>query len=149
MSVLKIKIAPDKFLRSKSSDVADDEFGEELNSLVADMIETMNYNDGVGLSAIQVGISKRIIVANLDGNMTSMINPVILSTGDKESSFSEGCLSVPAVLEEITRPESIVVSYKNTDGSLSERSLSGINSHIVQHEIDHLNGITILDKIFF
>ena len=147
MSILKIKIAPDRTLNYVSDEVSDDEFGGELNSLASDMIETMEYNGGIGLAAIQVGVRKRVLVANIDGEIITVINPVIISSSEDCSSMREGCLSVPSMLESIERPSAISVKYRNLDGGHEEGSFFGDSSHIIQHEIDHLDGKTILNKI--
>jgi len=147
MSLPRIHIAPDKVLREVSNEVREDEFGEDLNSFLETMTSVMNENNGVGLAAIQIGVKKRIIVANIDNEPIAMINPEVLSVGGATSKVVEGCLSVPTVLEEIERPSSVVVKYMDKGGNFIEEEFKGLPSHIVQHEIDHLDGITILNKI--
>ena len=144
---LKVLSAPDKVLTQKSIDVKEDEFGDGLNSFVNQMIITMKENNGIGLAAIQVGLKRRIIVASIDGKDVALINPKIVSFSDDKSTMEEGCLSVPTILAEITRPESIVVSYIDRDYNQVEERFSGLASHIIQHEIDHLNGKTILSGL--
>jgi len=147
MSLPRIHIAPDKVLREVSNEVKKDEFGEDLNSFLETMINVMNENNGIGLAAIQIGVKKRIIVANIDNKPIAMINPEVLSVGEATSKVVEGCLSVPTVLEEIERSSSVVVKYMDKDGNSTEEEFEGLSSHIIQHEIDHLDGITILNKI--
>jgi peptide deformylase len=147
VSLPRIYIAPDKVLREVSDEVGEDEFGEDLDSFLETMISVMNENNGIGLAAIQIGVKKRIIVANIDNEPIAMINPEVLSVGELTSKVVEGCLSVPTVLEEIERSSSVIVKYMDRGANYVEKEFKGLSSHIVQHEIDHLDGKTILDKI--
>ncbi len=149
MSILNIKTYPDKILRQKARPVA--KIGKEMRDLVSNMIETMRYADGVGLAAPQVGFSKRVIVVQdpeNDQSEVALINPMILRKKGS-SSFCEGCLSVPEVMCDIIRPESIVVEGLNLDGEKIEIDTGGLFARIIQHEIDHLDGILFIDRVGF
>jgi peptide deformylase len=143
----KVLIAPDKTLTQTSEVVTEEEFGENLDLFINQMIEIMNDNSGIGLAAIQIGLKKRIVVANIDGEVVSFVNPKIIESSDALSVMEEGCLSVPTILAEVSRPETVVVRYIDNNYNVVDKELSGLSSHIIQHEIDHLNGKTILRHI--
>jgi peptide deformylase len=111
------------------------------------MVETMKKKGGVGLAAPQVGVMKRIIVTTLQSMSYVMINPEILSFSAECSTREEGCLSLPQKFGDVTRSEKITVRYMNIEGEKKEDVLSGLEARIVQHEIDHLNGILFTDRI--
>ena len=144
---MKLIFGPNKVLKQKSEPFSDDEFGEEAELLAQSMLKIMKGFGGVGLAAIQLGLPKRILVGEADGEEFVLINPEIIELSDKEVPFEEGCLSFPMKSYSINRPSEISVLFRNTDGSKAEKNFSGLAARIIQHEIDHLNGITILDKI--
>lgn len=147
MAILDIKVYPDKILKKKA--VAIQKIGKEERRLSHDMIETMRYANGVGLAAPQIGVSKRIIVvedAEGRGSPTVFINPRILKKKGR-SSFCEGCLSVPGVTSDIIRPESIVLEALDLDGKLLKIEAAGIFARVIQHEIDHLDGVLFIDRV--
>lgn len=147
--MLNIKIYPDKVLRKKASPV--EKIGKKDFLLAHNMIETMRSAEGMGLAAPQVGISKRIIVVEAMENNASpliLINPVILKKKNK-SSFCEGCLSVPDITSDIIRPESIVVEAVDLEGKKIKIDTGGLLARVIQHEIDHLDGILFIDRISF
>lgn len=115
--------------------------------LIKDMVKTMEANDGVGLAAPQVGVTERmIIVKNYKSNeITPMINPVILSKSDKVADSSEGCLSIPGINKMVTRSEDIIVEYLTEKNVYKRERFSSHMAFVIQHEIDHLNGILIID----
>ncbi|MBI4688607.1 MAG: peptide deformylase [Nitrospirae bacterium] len=149
MAVLEIKTFPDKILKEKTSPVT--EFGSGLQSLIDDMIETMYASSGVGLAANQVGAAKRVIVIDVssrDENVPLLIllNPeIVLSGGEVED--EEGCLSIPGYRTIIKRAENVTVSGLDRHGKPVEIEGSGLLSRALQHEIDHLNGLLIIDRI--
>jgi peptide deformylase len=157
MAILPIIKAPHPLLKQISRPVRDDEFGPELKKRCEDMAETMYAAPGVGLAAIQVGDARRFVVVDPaekddDGVRKSdglrfMINPSIVSSSDKLMTWEEGCLSVPEFWEDLIRPEWAVLSYQTVDGEHVEERFEGFTSVIVQHELDHLDGIIILDKV--
>ncbi|MFH1854027.1 MAG: peptide deformylase [Candidatus Omnitrophota bacterium] len=149
MGILGIKIYPDKILRKKSSAVK--HIGKEERKLASDMIETMHSANGIGLAAPQVGISKRIIVVNDPENSKSgiaLVNPVVVKKKGR-SSFCEGCLSVPNITGDIVRPDFVVVEALNLDGDNIKIDTGGLLARVIQHEIDHLDGILFIDRISF
>lgn len=149
MPKLGIKIYPDKVLMRKSNEVRF--IGNEESKLASDMIETMRAVNGVGLAAPQVGISKRIIVAeDLENNRTALvlINPRILKKTGR-SKFCEGCLSIPRITSDVIRPERVIVEALNLDGKVLRIDTGGLLARILQHEIDHLAGVLFIDRIGF
>ena len=110
---MRILIAPNKSLSVKADDVAEDEFGEELSRIMSNMAETMYYTRGVGLAAQQVGLSKRILVADVGegggSRLVKMVNPVIKEVGSEISAIKEGCLSLPSFSALIKRPSEVLV----------------------------------------
>ena len=149
MSKLDIKIYPDKILTRKSDEVRS--VGNEERKLASDMIETMRAVNGVGLAAPQVGISKRIIVAeDPENNRTVLVlvNPRILKKKGR-SKFCEGCLSIPQITSDVVRPDWIIVEALNLDGKTLRIDTGGLLARILQHEIDHLEGVLFIDRIGF
>lgn len=150
MAKLEIKIYPDPVLRKKARQV--EKVGDNERKLAYDMIETMRSANGVGLAAPQVGISKRIVVAEDveggNGVVLTLINPRITQKKGK-AKLCEGCLSLPGVSNDIVRPEFIAVEALNLDGDELRINTGGILARIIQHEIDHLDGIVFIDKIGF
>ena len=124
---------------------------DEVRVLVKDMKETMLAENGIGLSAPQVGVNLRVIVVQLMsagklvGPVQEMINPVITSYSDDTNDYEEGCLSIPGVHLPINRPRSIHVKFQTLSGKYKKWYLKGLEARIVQHEIDHLNGVLMSD----
>ena len=149
MSKLTIKIYPDKILRQKAGRVG--KIDGPLRQLASDMIETMRHANGVGLAAPQVGETKRIIVIEAVENNPLplvLVNPNLLKRRGR-SSFCEGCLSVPEVTSEVARPEFIAVEALDLKGEVLKIETGGLLARIIQHEMDHLNGILFIDRIGF
>lgn len=144
-----VRLYGDPVLRRKATEV--DEVSEELRALATDMIETMQENDGIGLATNQVGDLRRMIVINFDiesgdEGVSALLNPVI--TERKGTMISmEGCLSIPDVWDEVERSAEITVEYLNLDGERVEVKAGGLQGAVVQHEIDHLDGILFVDHI--
>lgn len=150
MAILEIKKYPEKVLKEKTSPVL--EIDREILNLVDDMIETMYAAPGIGLAAPQVGVSKRIIVIDVsvkEGEKTPLIvliNPEIVSTeGEIES--EEGCLSLPGYITTVKRAERVIVKGLNKDGREISIEGEGLLSRALQHEIDHLDGLLLIDRI--
>jgi len=146
---LKIRIIGDEILRQPTSDV--EEFDDNLVRFGEEMIDFMHDLDGIGLAAPQVGISKRILVTDIspiekDTEPMVFVNPVILESIG-ECTLEEGCLSVPEVREDVTRPEEILLKYYTPTGELKTENFYGWMSRVLQHEIDHLNGILFVDYL--
>ena len=124
---------------------------DEVRDLVSNMKETMLSENGIGLSAPQVGVNLRVIViqlmsaGKLVGPVQEMINPVITSYSDDSMEYEEGCLSIPGEYIRINRPRSIHVKFQTLSGKYKKWHLKGLEARIVQHEIDHLDGILMKD----
>ena len=149
MAVLEIVKYPHPVLKKKCEPVG--EIDEEVRKLIDDMRETMYGASGVGLAACQVGVSRKVIVLDvspLDPQHTflALINPEIISE-DGEVDHEEGCLSVPDYLEKIKRKEKVCVRGLSPEGMEVEINGDGIFAIALQHEIDHINGILILDRV--
>ncbi len=147
MSILKIRKYGDPILRKKCQEVKD--VNQEIKRLADDMAETMFEFEGAGLAAPQIGKEKRVITANLgNGKSLSLINPEILKKTGK-TIMEEGCLSLPDIFVEIKRPEKVIVEGLDKDGKKVRIKAKALLSRILQHEIDHLNGILMIDRIPF
>lgn len=135
----------DPLLRERSSEV--DEFGDDLRSLVALMLAVIKGGRGRGLAAVQIGVPLRVIVALVDGVPHWMINPVVTRTLRREAVEREGCLSVPPRhWRPVSRPAKCEIDWQDTDGTKHSRGFSGEIARVLQHEIDHLDGVLITDK---
>ena len=151
MAIHKIKKFGSKALRKKAQPVT--EMTDEIKGLINDMVETMIENNGLGLAAPQVDKSLQVVVTNLaseDGapNIQTFINPEVFDTSDEIISYNEGCLSVPEINEDVLRPKTISLTY--LDEQMKENKLDPAEemlSRVLQHEIDHLNGILFVDRI--
>lgn len=118
--------------------------------LIDAMYNVMYRARGIGLAAPQVDESKRIIVLDIEdreGIKLELINPVIKSFSDAKEPYEEGCLSVPGITMEIVRPVEILVSGLNRDGKEIELEAGGLLARVIQHEVDHLNGILFIDRL--
>jgi peptide deformylase len=117
-----------------------------LRTLIADMFETMDAALGVGLAANQVGVAERVAVIDADEHRFAMINPVVLESSGSASA-DEGCLSIPDLHGDVTRPERIVLEAMDQHGATFRLELDGLVARAVQHEIDHLDGILFIDHL--
>ena len=147
--MFKVRIIGDSILRKKTTNI--EKFNDNLKSLINEMIDTMHKEDGIGLAAPQVGIEKSILVIDISSiddteKPTAFINPKIIETSG-EAVYEEGCLSIPGVREEVSRPEEITLKYQDSEGKIYNEKFSGWKSRVLQHEIDHLNGILFVDRI--
>ena len=149
MTIKKILTEPDPFLRQKSSEV--DQVTDETRKLMDDMLETMYDAPGIGLAAIQIGVPKRVIVIDLsrDGkkNPLYFVNPKIIKKSDTDSTYEEGCLSVPGQFAEVDRPDKCHVSFLDYNGKKQELKAEGLLATCIQHEMDHLEGILFIDYL--
>ena len=149
MSVLPVRKYPDKVLRTKTAPVR--EITDVERRLVQDMIETMYAEEGVGLAANQVGVSKQIFVASPDhqkGKELVFFNPKIIKKEGLIKEF-EGCLSVPELYEPVKRAKSVTMEALTPEGKRVRVEATGLLSRIFQHEIDHLNGFLFIDRLGF
>ena len=109
------------------------------------MEQTLIEVEGLGLAAPQVGASLRVCLAKISSRFIPLINPIITWKSDDQANAEEGCLSLPGISVEVPRAVHIIVQFLDTKGILQERKLSNLSARIVQHEIDHLDGILIVD----
>ena len=150
MALRQILTEPNKMLREKSLLV--EKVDKDLQQLMDDMLETMYAAPGIGLAAIQIGIPKRVIVLDIDqkkGTKSPMffINPEIIEKSENNSTYEEGCLSVPGQFAEVDRPDKCHVKYLDYHGQLKEIKAEGMLATCIQHEIDHLEGILFIDYL--
>lgn len=149
--LLRIRLVGDQILKKIAEPVT--ELTPELKGFIKDLTNTMYITDGVGLAAPQVGVSQRIFV--IDTTWTEdngkkepivMINPVILE-GKGEILYEEGCLSVPGIYEKVRRYQSVTIEYQDSKGDLCHMEADSTRAVVVQHELDHLNGILFIDRL--
>ena len=150
MAILPIITAPDRRLKVKSKpvDVVDD----AVRKLLDDMLETMYLAPGIGLSAVQVGVTKCLITVDVsrdeeDDAPLFLINPKIVEYSDRIETYNEGCLSLPDQFADLPRPEAITLDYQDYDGAPQQLRADGLLSRCIQHEIDHLKGRLFVDHL--
>jgi peptide deformylase len=146
MAVLKILIFPDQRLRTVAKEVL--VIDDEIKALVSNLLETMYEGNGIGLSATQVNIHKRILVVDVTDEKDSplvLINPKIKVLNKEEKIYSEGCLSVPGFFEEVSRPSEINITALNIEGERFTIMATDLLAVAVQHEMDHLDGKIFVD----
>ena len=146
-----ILLHPDPRLKKVSANVPD--LTDELRSLADDMLQTMYNAPGVGLAAPQVGILHRLIVLDCvkeEGETARpliMFNPEIIASSDEKNVYEEGCLSIPDLFADVTRPKTVQVRWMDRDGKEQNEEMDGLWATCVQHEIDHLEGKLFIDHI--
>jgi len=151
MAVREILILPDKRLRRVSEPVKKIDAG--IRKLVEDMFESMYDAPGIGLAAIQVGIPKRVITMDLskkeetEKNPQVFINPEVLWRSEEKATYEEGCLSIPEYYGDVERPAQVKVKYLDLEGKPHEIEANGLLATVLQHEIDHTNGVLFIDHI--
>lgn len=168
MKVLPLVIAPDPLLKQVSKPV--EKIDDAVRQLVKDMVTTMYSEEGVGLAAVQVGVLKRIVVIDVDYEMEDhhhhhhdhgncggvhvkntnpryFINPEIVEHSKDSSSYNEGCLSFPGARSQVIRPTKVKIKYLDLHGKEVVEEMDELLGTCIQHEIDHLNGITFVDHI--
>ena len=150
MALKKILTEPNKILRQKSLPV--EKVDGDLQKLMDDMVETMYAAPGIGLAAVQVGVPKRIIVLDIASkdeprNPMYFINPEIINKSKTNSTYEEGCLSVPGQFAEIDRPSNCHIKYLDYFGQPKELKAEGMLATCIQHEMDHLEGILFIDYL--
>ena len=138
---------PDPRLRSISDRVNESEFGPELEEYMNNMLNKMRELNGVGLAGIQVGDQRRILVADPGTGPIMMVNPEFLEKSKETVMFQEGCLSFPGFVTDIERSETIKIKYSTPLGEEKEEDFFGVEAVVIQHEMEHLDGVTILDKV--
>ena len=147
---LEIHYLGDRVLRQPAKRVA--KVDDNIRLLVKQMLQTMYSADGIGLAAPQVAVNKQVIVidcepTNPDTPPLVLINPKITRYGSELCNTEEGCLSIPGVYLEVTRPEAIEVSFKDENGRPQKLQTKGLLSRAIQHEMDHLSGVMFVDRV--
>jgi len=143
VAVYKVVVAEDDILRKKAKEVL--KIDGSIHKLLDNMRDTMYEYKGVGLAAPQIGVSKRVIVVDVGDGLIELINPRIIKAEGSETAV-EGCLSVPGVLGDVTRPAKVQVEGLNRNGEEVRYDAGELLARAFQHEIDHLNGILFIDK---
>ncbi len=141
---MEIKKFPDPVLRKKASLVKTVRDGER--ALLKDMAETMYFNNGVGLAAVQVGIDKQLAVIDVGEGLIKLINPVVVKR-EGIVMEEEGCLSVPETIVKVKRAKRVIVSFLKEDGEVCQLAADGLLARAIQHEVDHLSGKLIIDYL--
>ena len=141
---------PDDALKKACEPVV--EFSNSLKKIFEDMKRVMNYSNGVGLAAPQVGLNVQLLIVDPSGGqdesaLTIMVNPKVLWVSEEEVDMSEGCLSIPNVFLNVTRPEWVEVEYSSLEGDLKIEKMSEWKARIFLHEYDHLHGKLMFDRV--
>ncbi|NFV78506.1 peptide deformylase [Magnetospirillum aberrantis] len=150
MALLPILTAPDPRLKQKAARV--ETVDQSVRTLMDDMLETMYAAPGIGLAAPQVGMSIRVIVADIGKNEEDrqpirMANPEIVWASDDDNTYEEGCLSVPEHYAAVVRPRAVRVRYVDEHDAVREMDADGLLATVLQHEMDHLDGILFIDHL--
>jgi peptide deformylase len=136
----------DEILRQKAEKVTD--INDDLAQIAQQMIAALKEGDGIGLAGPQVGLSKRIFVAQVKGDVPRVfINPSIIETSRETMKYEEGCLSIPGVWADVVRPEVVKVQAWNEKGRPFTLEAGGILARVILHEYDHLEGILFIDRL--
>lgn len=147
---LEIHYLGDRALRQPAKRIA--KVDDSIRQLIQQMLQTMYSADGIGLAAPQVAVNKQLIVIDCEPNNPDtqplvLINPKITKYGNDLCNAEEGCLSIPGVYLEVTRPEQIEVSFKDENGRPRKIKATGLLSRVIQHEMDHLSGVMFVDRV--
>ncbi len=164
MTVMNIHIYGDSVLRAKAEPI--EQVTEDIRRLVADMAETMYSAGGIGLAANQVGVLQRLVVIDVDQvesesdrpqgrrkvnpakrKLIPFLNPEIVGNGAEDGPLKEGCLSIPGLEGEVYRPLRVKVRFEDLNGAVQELEAEGLLARVLQHEIDHLNGVLFIDRM--
>jgi peptide deformylase len=148
VSLLELRLMGDPVLRRVAEPVTG--MTDELRRLIEDMFDTMYAEEGVGLAAPQVGIPQRVIVVDAredDLQPFALINPEITSFSADVDRAEEGCLSIPGLREIVERPYAVSVRGLDRDGAPIEFEAAGLLARILQHEVDHLDGVLFVDRV--
>ena len=150
MALREILVAPDPVLKAKAKPV--DTVDDAVRQMMDDMLETMYDAPGIGLAAPQIGISRRVIVMDIAQEDQPkaplyMVNPELVWVSDHDATYEEGCLSVPEHYADVVRPAEIRVRYLDRDGKQQELKTDGLLATVIQHEMDHLDGVLFIDHL--
>jgi peptide deformylase len=141
---LDIRTFGDPVLKTRAAPV--ETFDDSLARLTEDMLATMRENDGVGLAANQVGRLKRVLVASVEDEDYVIVNPILSDMSETTERVQEGCLSIPGINVEVDRPTAVTVTGQNTSGEPLRIEAQDMLARVLQHEVDHLDGVLILDR---
>ena len=141
---LDVRTFGDPVLKTRATPV--ESFDDSLFYLAEDMLATMREHEGVGLAANQVGRLKRVLVAAVEDDEFVLVNPTIVEAAQTAEKELEGCLSIPGIQVEVERPTAVTISAQDASGAPLRLEASGLLARIFQHEIDHLDGVLILDR---
>jgi len=141
---LEVKTFGDPVLKTRAAKVKD--FDDALLRLTEEMLVTMREREGVGLAANQVGRLRRVLVAGIEEDEYVLVNPVIEARSDETEVLVEGCLSIPAIQVDVERPVAVTVSGQDAAGEEIRFEAEGLLARVFQHEVDHLDGVLILDR---
>lgn len=149
MTVRAVRLFGDPVLTTRAEEVT--EFDDKLKTLIADMMDTMDDEGGVGLAANQVGVLRRVFVfdcAHVEGGSRGhIVNPVWEAVGEETQTGAEGCLSIPGIQKDTTRYQTVTVSGVDSDGRPISIQASGLMARCIQHETDHLDGVLFLKRL--
>ena len=141
---LDIRTFGDPVLKTRAAPV--ESFDESLVRLTQDMLGTMRDNEGVGLAATQVGRLKRVLVAAVEDDEYVIVNPVLADRSETTETATEGCLSIPGIQVDVERPTAVTASGQDVSGRPLQIEASDLLARVLQHEVDHLDGVLILDR---
>ncbi|MEX0891414.1 MAG: peptide deformylase [Gemmatimonadota bacterium] len=148
MALLPLRFMGDPILRTRADEV--EEVDEELRALVADMLETMYAEDGVGLAAPQVGVGRRIIVLDPrheGAEPLALVNPAIVVASAETDKAEEGCLSIPGIVDVVERSTAVEVEALDPAGKPLRFAAEGLLARVLLHEVDHLDGVLFVDRV--
>jgi len=146
---LKVHQLGDRVLRQPAKRI--NKINDEIRQIAVQMLQTMYSEDGIGLAAPQVGINKQLIVIDIELKDQSkppliLINPEIKSTSGAIVTGEEGCLSIPEVFLDVRRPDRVTIAYRDEEGKPQLLATEGLLARVIQHEMDHLNGVLFVDR---
>jgi peptide deformylase len=148
LALAQIRQYPDPALRMTAAEV--ESFDDDLRALAERMLHLMEEANGIGLAAPQVGVVRRLFVCRLgdedDAELRAFVNPTLAQTGEVRATEDEGCLSLQGVLVPVERPAEVTLEAQDLSGGPVRLRLEGLDARVVQHELDHLDGVLILDR---
>lgn len=144
MGLLRLHLLGSPVLRQRSAEVGT--VDDDVRRFIDDLFETMHAAKGIGLAANQVGVARRVAVVEIEEDRLVLADPVVLDAQGNETA-EEGCLSIPDIYAEVTRPDHITVEATDRDGNRYRREAGGLLARAIQHEIDHLDGILFVDHL--
>ncbi|KJJ83954.1 Formylmethionine deformylase [Candidatus Omnitrophus magneticus] len=145
MKAIDLKIYPEECLRQRNFPIL--QFDESCKKYIRQMADIMYINQGLGLAAPQAGLNIRLIVIDIGDGLTPFINPDITEKSKEKDRMEEGCLSLPGIKVQVTRPKTILLRAQDERGIYFEKRYEGLMAKALQHEIDHLDGKLILDYL--